>query len=407
MIVGVPRETFPDEQRVAIVPASMKTLQRLNLELIVESGAGVGAGVSDADYEQAGATIVGSRDDVFAKADIIAMVRAGIANPDNASDLERLRDDQTMVAQADPLSDPTQMNSWAATGGRLFALELVPRITRAQSMDVLSSMASLAGYKAVLLGAAALPKQFPMMMTAAGTVKPARVFVLGAGVAGLQAIATAKRLGALVSATDVRPAVKEQVESLGGRFVDTTTVSGEGKGGYAKALDEDAKRAQRELVKAVLKESDVVITTAAVPGKKAPTLLTAEMVEVMPAGSVIVDLAAERGGNCELTKPDEEVVSGGVRIIGPANIPSTLARDASLMYSNNLTTFLKEFVSDGKLSIELENEVVAGTLVYQGGELVHNFVRELAGLPKWKPTMAEEQTAGETDQRDSIPLADD
>lgn len=401
MIVGVPRETFPGEQRVAIVPASLKTMQRLGLELIVERGAGVAAGVSDADYEAAGAKIVDSRDEVFEKATIIAMVRAAIANPDNQADVERLRADQTIVAQADPLSDPQRMAALAEGGARLFALELVPRITRAQSMDVLSSMASLAGYKAVLLGAAALPKQFPMMMTAAGTVKPARVFVIGAGVAGLQAIATAKRLGAVVSATDVRPAVKEQVESLGGRFVDTTTVSGEGQGGYAKALDEDAKREQQEKVKAVLRESDVVITTAAVPGKKAPILLTAEMMSALPAGAVVVDLAAERGGNCELTRPGETVVVDGVTILGPENIPSTLARDASLMYSNNLTTFLKEFVKDGNISIAPENEVTAGTLVFEGGQLVHPFVRELAGLPK-----LEAVTAEEPDERKSIPLAD-
>lgn len=403
MIVGVPRETFPGEQRVAIVPASMKTLDRLGLELLVESGAGVAAGVSDEDYEKAGAKIANSRDEVFEQATIIAMVRAGAANPENSEDIERLQSHQTLVAQADPLSDPTSMVALADRGSRLFALELVPRITRAQSMDVLSSMASLAGYKAVLLGAAALPKQFPMMMTAAGTIKPARVFVIGAGVAGLQAIASAKRLGAIVSATDVRPAVKEQVESLGGRFVDTTTVSGEGQGGYAKALDEDAKREQREKVKDVLRESDVVITTAAVPGKKAPVLLTAEMTEVMPAGSVIVDLAAERGGNCELTQPGQTIVHNGITILGPENIPSTLARDASLMYSNNLTTFLKEFVKDGEITIDHKNEVVAGTLVYENGEVVHGFVRELAGLPKLViPPPPEE----EPDTRDAIPLSE-
>lgn len=401
MQVGVLKETFPGENRVAVTPASMKTLKRLNVDLVVESGAGVTAGISDADYEAAGASIA-SRDDIIEKSEIIAMVRAAIADPDNVDVIGRLRTDQSLIAQCDPLSDASRMSELAADGPRMFALELVPRITRAQSMDVLSSMASLAGYKAVLLGATALPKQFPMMMTAAGTVKPARVFVIGAGVAGLQAIATAKRLGAVVSATDVRPAVKEQVESLGGRFVDTTTVSGEGSGGYAKALDEDAKREQRELVKNVLRESDVVITTAAVPGKKAPTLLTAEMIDVMPAGSVIVDLAAERGGNCELTKPGETVEVNGVTILGPENIPSTLARDASLMYSNNLTTFLKEIVIDGKLTIDLENEVVAGTLVSQNGEVVHPFVRELAGLPA-----LEKQSEPEPQQPESIPLSGD
>ena len=413
MIVGVPRETFAGENRVAVTPASMKTLKRLGVDLLVERGAGEASGVSDDDYSEVGATL-GSRDEVFERADVVAMVRAANANTDHWSDIERLRPEQTLVSQCDPLSDASAMAEFASRGSRVFALELVPRITRAQSMDVLSSMASLAGYKAVILGATTLPKQFPMMMTAAGTVKPARVFILGAGVAGLQAIATAKRLGAVVTATDVRPAVKEQVESLGGRFVDTTTVSGAGTGGYAKDLSEEAKQEQREKVKDVLRESDIVITTAAIPGKKAPTLLTADMVSVMPSGTVIVDLAAERGGNCELTKPGETVVVDGVTILGPENIPSTLARDASLMYSNNLTTFLKEIVTDGGLDIDISNEVVAGTLVCEGGELKHPFVRELAGLPKLElpveddlPPAVEDAATDWTDKRDSIPLSED
>ena len=304
------------------------------------------------------------------------------ANPSaGAADLSRLRQGQCLVAQCDPLSDPQASSKLAACGASIFALELIPRITRAQNVDVLSSMATIAGYKAVLLAANLLPQMFPMMMTAAGTLKPARVFVMGAGVAGLQAIATAKRLGAVVSAYDVRPEVKEQIESLGGKFVEIALAADAGKGGYAKEAGEEFLKQQREMLLKVVSESDVVITTAAVPGKQAPILLTEEMVRAMPAGSVVVDLAAERGGNCALTRPGETVHAGAVTIFGPVNVASEIPRHASQMYSNNVTNFLKSIVQDGRLRIDLADELVAGTLLTHEGKLVHPFARELAGLP--------------------------
>ena len=404
MEIGVAKESAAAERRVALTPAAVKPLARLGLQLVIEAGAGEQAGCPDAAYTQAGATVADRA--AVLECPLIAAVRGGAADAEGtlASDLSAKH---TLVAQCDPLSDAAAMRTLASGGARIFALELVPRISRAQSMDVLSSMASLAGYKAVILAAASLDKQFPLMMTAAGTVKAARVFVLGAGVAGLQAIATAKRLGAVVTATDVRPDVKEQVESLGGRFVDTTTVSAAGRGGYAKELDEAARAEQRERVTAVLRESDVVITTAAVPGRKAPVLLTAEMTRQMPAGSVVVDLAAERGGNCELTRAGQEVTDGGITIIGPINVPSSLARDASLMYSNNVVAFLKTIVSDGSLRIDTEDEIVRGTMVCQGGELTHPVVREAAGLPRERAMVTpDEFIAAPPDNRTTIPLAD-
>ncbi len=402
LIVAVPKETFAGERRVALVPAAGKGLSRMGAELVVEAGAGVEAGFPDRLYEEAGARVVSSRDELFQQADVIVQVRAAAANPDHgAADLGRLREKQFLIAQCDPLSEPQAMQGVADRGAVVFSLELVPRITRAQSMDVLSSMATIAGYKAVLIAAGELPQMFPMLMTAAGTLKPARVFVVGAGVAGLQAIATAKRLGAVVSAYDVRPAVKEQVESVGGRFVEMPLEAGEGQGGYAKAMDEEFYRKQRELMLGVVAQSEVVITTAAVPGKKAPILVTEEMVQAMPPGSVVVDLAAERGGNCALTRAGETVQSGGVTILGPVNLPSTVPNHASQMYSNNVIAFLKPLVKDGKLVLDLTDEVVAGSLLTRGGKVVHPFVRELAGLgplveePPTKP-MEEEAPPADT-----------
>ena len=381
MIVGVPRETYPGERRVALVPAAVKPLQKLGAELLVETGAGVEAGFPDHAYEAVGAKLVSSRDELFQQADVIVQVRAAAANPEQgAADLQRLRANQFLIAQCDPLTEPQSMESVAERGAVVFSLELVPRITRAQSMDVLSSMATIAGYKAVLIAASELPQMFPMLMTAAGTLKPARVFVIGAGVAGLQAIATAKRLGAIVSAYDTRPVVKEQVESVGGKFVEMPLEAGEGQGGYAKAMDEEFYRRQREFMKGVVSQSDVVITTAAIPGKQAPVLVTEEMVQAMPPGAVIVDLAAERGGNCELTRAGETVSAHGVKIIGPINLPSTVPNHASQMYSNNVMAFLKPLVKEGRLVLDLTDEVVAGSLLTRGGKLVHPFVRELAGL---------------------------
>jgi H+-translocating NAD(P) transhydrogenase subunit alpha len=387
MKIAVPQETFPGERRVALVPASLGQLQKLGAEVVVESGAGREAGFPDETYQAAGAAILSDRDQLFRDADIICQVRAAVANPQFAqADLDRLHSADVLVAQCDPLSDPQAMVAAAEKDAAIFAMELMPRITRAQSMDVLSSMATIAGYKAVLLAANHLPQMFPMLMTAAGTLKPAKVFVLGAGVAGLQAIATSKRLGAVVSAYDVRAEVKEQVESLGGRFVVLELEAAEGKGGYARQMDEAFYARQREMMLRVVADTDVVITTAAVPGKKAPILLTREMVHAMPPGSVVVDLAAERGGNCELTRPGEEITVNGVTILGPRNLPSDIPRHASQMYSNNLTTFLKLLIKDGKVVLDMTDECVAGTLVTRGGQVVHPFVREQAGLGPLKET---------------------
>jgi len=374
MIVGVPKETFPGERRVAIVPSVVSMLTKLGLEVHVEAGAGREACALDSAYTAAGAKIEASRDQLFQSADIIAMVRAYGANPEvGGDDLPRLRKGQVIVGTFEPLTAQREAIAVAASGATLFAMELVPRITRAQSMDVLSSMATVAGYKAVLLAADRLAKMFPMMMTAAGTITPARVFIIGAGVAGLQAIASARRLGAVVEAYDVRPAVKEQVESLGGKFVEMELdADAEDKGGYAKELDEEFYRKQRELMTKVVAQCDVVITTAAIPGKKAPILITADMVKGMRPGSLIVDLAAERGGNCELTKAGEDVVTaGGVIILGPENLAAALPVDASQMYSRNLTSFLKLIVKDGELNLDLEDEVIREMLVCRDGSVVH------------------------------------
>lgn len=383
MIIAVPTETFPGERRVALVPAAVKPLSRLGLELHVQAGAGAAAGFPDAVYEQAGAKVVADRDELWRSAEIVVQVRAAGANPDaGAADVARLREGQCLIAQCDPLTDAAATCRLAESRGAIFALELIPRITRAQSMDVLSSMATLAGYKGVLIAADLLPQMLPMLMTAAGTLAPAKVLILGVGVAGLQAIATARRLGAVVHAYDLRPETREQVESLGGKFVVLDLESGAGEGGYAKAMGEEFYRRQRELMRDVVAGMDAVITTAAVPGKKAPTLLTLEMVEAMSPGSVVVDLAAERGGNCELTRPGETIVHNGVTIAGPLNVPAQLPRHASQMYSNNVVTFLKSLVKEGQLVFNLSDEVIAGTLVTRGGEVLHPLVRQLAGLPE-------------------------
>ncbi len=382
MIVGVPRETFPGERRVALVPALVPGLQRAGLEVLVETGAGLEAGFTDEAYVEKGAAIAVSRAEVFEKAGIVLQVRAPGANPgEGARDLELLREGQVVIGFCDPLLSVETTRALAERGVTLFSMELMPRITRAQSMDALSSMATIAGYKAVLLAANTLPRMFPMMMTAAGTLAPARVFVVGAGVAGLQAIASSRRLGAVVEAYDVRPAVREQVESLGGKFVELEldTEEAEDAGGYAKELGEDFYRKQREMMLRVVAASHVVITTAAIPGKKAPILVTREMVEGMEPGSVIVDLAAERGGNCELTVPGETVDHGGVTILGPLNIPATVPYHASQMYAKNITTFLLHLVKDGELILDLDDEITAGTLVTRGGEVVHPRVLEILG----------------------------
>ena len=384
MIVGTVKETFPGERRVALTPYVMPVLKKLGCEVLVESGAGESAGYPDAAYTEKGAKIASSRAEVFKTADVVAQVRGYGANPEQGKeDMGLLRKGQILIASFEPLTALDQVKEVAGTGATLFALELVPRITRAQSMDVLSSMATIAGYKAALLAANHLPKMMPMMMTAAGTISPAKVFVIGAGVAGLQAIASTRRLGAQVVGYDLRPAVKEQVESLGAKFVEMEIEAGESedKGGYAKEMGEDFYRKQRELMTRVVAENDVVITTAAIPGKKAPILITADMVRGMATGSVIVDLAAERGGNCELTKPGEVVVEHGVTIIGPINIPTTVPFHASQMFSKNVVTFLQGlFNKEGKLEINLEDEVVRETMATHEGEVTNSKIREAMGL---------------------------
>jgi len=383
MKIGVVKESFPGERRVALIPESMTALGKAGHELLIEAGAGVSAGYPDDAYKAKGATIATDRAAVFGAADAVFQVRGLGANlTAGRADLELMKPGQLVVAMMDPLGEPGAIKDLAARNVTAFAMELMPRITRAQSMDVLSSMATIAGYKAVLMAADAAPRMFPMFMTAAGTVTPAHVLIVGAGVAGLQAIATAKRLGAVVSGYDVRPAVKEQIESLGAKFVemDLETEGAEDAGGYAKEMGEDFIRKQREFMAGVCAESHVIITTAAIPGKKSPVIVTAEMVEGMMPGSVIVDLAAERGGNCELTKADETVVAHGVTIMGPTNLATTIPFHASQMYARNLMTFLKEITEkDGTLALNMENEV--HTIVTRDGDVVNARIREMLGLP--------------------------
>ncbi len=382
MRVGVLKETYPGERRVALVPAALSSLVRIGADIIVERGAGTSAGFLDRDYEEKGAKLV-DRAGIFAGADVILQVRSYGANQDaGAADLEHLSSKHYVIGAADPLGEAEAQQKLAATGATSFALELIPRITRAQSMDVLSSMATIAGYKAVLIAANSLPKMFPMMMTAAGTLTPARVFVIGCGVAGLQACATAKRLGAVVEAYDVRPAVKEQVQSVGAKFIelDLDTAEAEDAGGYAKEQGEDFLRRQREQMGKVVAENDVIITTAAIPGRQSPVLVTAEMVRGMKPGSVIVDLASERGGNCEGTVHGQTVETDGVVIIGPENIPSSIPNHASQMFARNTATFLAALVEDGEISLNMDDEVVTETLVTRNSEVVHPRVREILGL---------------------------
>ena len=383
MIAGVPKETFPGEKRVAQIPAGLPALAKAGIEVLVEAGAGEAAGFLDAAYQEKGARIAPNRDEVFEKADVLLQVRAGGANPDvGLADLKRMRPGQVLIGFLEPYSASEAVQELTDRKVTSFAMELVPRITRGQSMDALSSMATVAGYQAVLLAAGTLPKMFPMMMTAAGTVVPAKVFVVGAGVAGLQAIATARRLGAVVSGYDVRPVVREQVESLGAKFVemDLETEGAEGGGGYAREMGQEFYKRQREMMIRVLSESDVVITTAAVPGKKAPILITWEMVRAMPPGSVIVDLAAERGGNCEITKPGETVVEHGITILGPVNLPATIPHHASQMYAKNVSNLLLLLAKEGKIDLNMEDEVVRETLFTRDGEVVNVRVREILSL---------------------------
>jgi NAD(P) transhydrogenase subunit alpha len=384
MKIGVVKETYPGEQRVALVPSVLPSLLKGGMEAIIESKAGEQAGYPDEAYIEKGGTIADSRGQVFEISDFILQVRLLGSNPNEGKvDLPSLRKGQMLVGIAEALGNPQSVKELAAREVTAFALELMPRITRAQSMDVLSSMGTVAGYKAVLMAANTLPKMFPMLMTAAGTVTPAKVLILGAGVAGLQAISVARRLGASVQAYDIRPAVKEQILSLGAKFVELPLETGdaEDKGGYAKAQDEAFYKKQRELLGQVIATSDVVITTAAVPGKKAPILITAEMVSGMAPGSVIVDLAADGGGNCELTKPGETIVAHGVTIHGPENLSSTVPYHASQMYAKNVATFLLHLVKKGEVTLDMNDEITKETMMTQNGEVVQPRIREVLGLP--------------------------
>ncbi|HXM94733.1 MAG TPA: Re/Si-specific NAD(P)(+) transhydrogenase subunit alpha [Candidatus Dormibacteraeota bacterium] len=384
MIVGVPRESFPGERRVALVPAVIPNLAKAGLEVVVEAGAGVEAGYPDADFAAKGAKILPQRAEVFRAADILVQVLCyGSNDRTGKADVPLFKHDQVLVGFLRPLGSAETIQAIADKGVTSFSVELMPRTTRAQSMDALSSMATISGYKAVLIAADALPKFFPMLTTAAGTIMPARVLILGCGVAGLQAIATARRLGAVVSAYDLRPAVKEQVHSLGARFVELPIEAKDAQDarGYATAQGEDFYRRQRELLGKVIAESDVVITAAVIPGKKSPVLVTKEMVAGMAPGSVLVDLAAERGGNCELTRAGEKILEHGVTLIGWFNLASTVPYHASQMYARNLTAFLLHLVKDGKLQLDTKDEIIRDTLLTYGGQVVNARLREFFSLP--------------------------
>ena len=372
MKLGVPNQSRQGETRVAIVPEVVRRLERLAVEVVVEPGAGELAHHADSEYEEAGAAI----GDPWG-ADVVAVVRA----PD-ADQIGRLGGDSVLVGFLAPLTDADTTRALAQQGVTAFAVEAIPRISRAQSMDALSSQASLAGYRAVLLAGLGLPRFFPMLTTAAGTIKPASVLVLGAGVAGLQAIATAKRLGAVVTAFDVRAVVKEQVESLGARFLELNLdADAEGAGGYARELGEDEQQRQRDALAEAAGRFDVAITTAQIPGRPAPLLLTAQAVENMKPGSVIVDLAGESGGNCELSEAGQTVERHGVTIMAPTNLPAEMPDHASQLYARNVAALLELMVEDGNLTLDFEDEVIAGACVTRGGEIVHEGAKRAAGAP--------------------------
>jgi NAD(P) transhydrogenase subunit alpha len=367
-IVSVPKETVPGEQRVALVPELVPRLTEAGLEVAVQSGAGELAGFFDEGYEAKGARLEA---EVFHKADILLKVQ-----PPTINEISRMKEDSVLICFLQPYTNATAITALAARQITAFSMELMPRITRAQPMDALSAMSTIAGYKAVLIAATRLPKFFPLLMTAAGTITPARVFVIGAGVAGLQAIGTAKRLGAVVEAYDTRPAVKEQVESLGAKFAELGLASkdAEDKSGYAKGQSEEFYQKQQEMMSKYVAAADVVIPTALVPGQRAPILITEEMVRSMRPGSVILDLAAEQGGNCALTEPGQEIVRHGVIIIGPMNLPSTVPFQGSEMYARTVTSYLLHLLKDGRLHLDLEDELTRGPLVTHQGEVVHGVV---------------------------------
>ena len=374
MRVAVLKETRSAENRVALVPLGVKDLVKQGLTVTVQTGAGETSGVSDLMYRDAGAEIAASAQETLEDAKLILVV-----NPPSSNELAHLSEGSILVGFLDPLSDPDLVSRLIELKVTGISMELVPRITRAQSMDALSSQATVAGYKAVLLAANHLPKFLPMFTTAAGTIRPAKALILGAGVAGLQAIATARRLGAIVEAFDVRPAVKEQVESLGASFLESEEeVTAEGEGGYAKELTEDQHGKELELIGSALIDTDIVITTAQIPGRKAPVLITEDMVKTMKYGSVIVDLAAESGGNCELSEAGETVLAHGVQILGPSNLPTSIPVHSSQMYSKNIVTLISEFISDdGQLQLDFENDVVGPSTVTHGGEVQNERVQSV------------------------------
>jgi NAD(P) transhydrogenase subunit alpha len=374
MLVAVAKEILPGENRVSLIPASVSALTKAGLEVMVESGAGAGCFYDDQAYEEAGAQIAPDADALYSAADIVFKVR----HPE-AAEVEKMKEGTTLICLMDAFFRLDLMQQLAGKNISGFGLEFVPRITRAQSMDVLSSMAAIAGYRAVLEAAELLPKYFPMLMTSAGTIVPAKVFVIGAGVSGLMAIATAKRLGAVVEAYDTRPVVKEQVESVGAKFVefDLETGDAEDAGGYAKAQSDDFYRKQQEQMKAKVESVDVVITTAAIPGKQAPVLITDEMLQAMAPGSVIIDLAAERGGNTEGAVAGEVVEKHGVKIVGYTDYPSRSSVHASQLFAKNITTFLLNMVKEGEFSIDLEDEIVKGSLLTHDGQVVHEMIKPL------------------------------
>jgi NAD(P) transhydrogenase subunit alpha len=383
VIIGIPKETYPGERRVALVPMVVPALTKAGFEVIVETEAGLQAGYPDSQYSEKGGKIVDSRAQVFSNAHIVVQVLCyGSNDITGKDDLPRYRRDQVLIGFLRPFGSKEVISDIASRGVTAFSVELMPRTTRAQSMDALSSMGTICGYKAVLIAADSHPRIFPMLTTAAGTITPARVLVIGAGVAGLQAIATSRRLGAVTSAYDLRPAAKEQVQSLGGRFVELPIEAKDAQDahGYARAQDETFYQRQRELLGRVVKESDVVITAAVVPGKKSPVLVTEEMVKGMAPGSVIFDLAAERGGNCELTQAGETVIRHGVTIIGAINVASGVPYHASQMYARNVTAFLLHLIKDQKLQLNIDDEIVHDTLVTQGGEVVNSRVRDFFGM---------------------------
>jgi len=378
--VFIPRERRLGETRVAATPETVRRMIKLGLEVAVEQGAGAASLFHDAEFEAAGAHLVADPSEAWESADVVLKVTPpGVFAGLPGHEAEGLKPGAVLISFLAPHRNLDMVRTLAAGNVTAFSLEMVPRVTRAQSMDALSSQASIAGYKAVLLAAWRLPKYFPLLMTAAGTIKPSRVVVMGAGVAGLQAIATAKRLGAVVEVSDIRPAVKEQVESLGGKFIELPQAeSGEGQGGYAREMGEDFLRRQREIVQRHLSQADAVITTALVPGRPAPRLVTAEMVHAMRAGSIIVDLAVEQGGNCELSQPDREVVENGVLILGPSNLAAAMPHDASLLFARNTYALLQLLLDkEGKLAIDLEDEIIAGSLLTHAGQIVQKPIAEL------------------------------